>query len=47
MEARQPLIAEQIALLTVNGQKISESIALTKALGGGYRSDAPVALTPR
>jgi len=47
MEARQPLIAEQIALLTVNGQKISESIALTKALGGGYRADPPVALEPR
>lgn len=47
MEARQPLIAEQIALLNVNGQKISQEIALAKALGGGYLADAPVELRPR
>lgn len=47
MEARQPLIAEQIALLTVDGQKLSQEIALAKALGGGYHADAPVELKPR
>ncbi|SAK51439.1 MdtP family multidrug efflux transporter outer membrane subunit [Caballeronia ptereochthonis] len=47
LEARQPVIAEQVALLTLNGQSISQEIALTKALGGGYRADPPVGLTPR
>jgi multidrug efflux system outer membrane protein len=47
MEARQPLIAEQIALLTVDGQRIGQEIALAKALGGGYRAEAPVELKPR
>ncbi|RQR53874.1 hypothetical protein DIE21_08950 [Burkholderia sp. Bp9140] len=47
IEARQPLIGEQIALLNVNGRKISEAIALTKALGGGYRAGPPVAPGPR
>ncbi len=47
MEARQPWIAEQIAQLSVDGQKISQDIALAKALGGGYRAEPPVALKPR
>ncbi|REG50680.1 multidrug efflux system outer membrane protein [Paraburkholderia sp. BL6669N2] len=47
LEARQPVIAEQVALLTLNGQVLSQEIALTKALGGGYRSDPPVVLKPR
>jgi multidrug efflux system outer membrane protein len=47
LEARQPVIAEQVALLTLNGQILSQEIALTKALGGGYRADAPVELKPR
>jgi multidrug efflux system outer membrane protein len=47
LEARQPVIAEQVALLTLNGQMLSEEIALTKALGGGYRADPPVELKPR
>jgi multidrug efflux system outer membrane protein len=47
MEARQPVIAEQIALLNLDGQKISQEIALAKALGGGYRAEQPVALAPR
>jgi multidrug efflux system outer membrane protein len=47
LEARQPVIAEQVALLRLNGQLISQEIALTKALGGGYRTDAPVELNPR
>lgn len=47
LEARQPVIAEQVALLTLNGQMLSQEIALTKALGGGYRADPPVELKPR
>jgi multidrug efflux system outer membrane protein len=47
LEARQPVIAEQLALLALNGQMLSQEIALTKTLGGGYRADAPVELTPR
>jgi multidrug efflux system outer membrane protein len=47
LEARQPVIAEQVALLTLNGQILSQEIALTKALGGGYRADPPVELKPR
>jgi multidrug efflux system outer membrane protein len=47
MEARQPVIAEQVALLSIDGQRLSQEIALAKALGGGYRAEAPVELTPR
>jgi multidrug efflux system outer membrane protein len=47
LEARQPVIAEQVALLTLNGQMLSQEIALTKALGGGYRADSPVEPKPR
>ncbi|MBB5402549.1 outer membrane protein TolC [Paraburkholderia youngii] len=39
--------AEQVALLTLNGQALSQEIALAKALGGGYRADPPVELKPR
>lgn len=47
IEARQPVIAEQVALLNIDGQRLSQEIALAKALGGGYRAEAPVELTPR
>ncbi|MFM0633072.1 multidrug resistance transporter, partial [Paraburkholderia xenovorans] len=47
LEARQPVIAEQVALLTLNGQVLSQEIVLTKALGGGYLADPPVELKPR
>jgi multidrug efflux system outer membrane protein len=47
LEARQPVIAEQVALLALNGQMLGQEIALTKALGGGYRADPPVELRPR
>jgi multidrug efflux system outer membrane protein len=47
MEARQPVIAEQVAMLTIDGQKLSQEIALIKALGGGYRADSPIELNPR
>jgi outer membrane protein, multidrug efflux system len=35
-EARLPLIAEQTALLVIDGERLSQDIALTRALGGGY-----------
>ncbi len=47
LEARQPVIAEQVALLTFHSQMLSQEIVLTKALGGGYRADPPVELKPR
>ncbi|AUT65429.1 MdtP family multidrug efflux transporter outer membrane subunit [Paraburkholderia terrae] len=47
LQARQPVIAEQVALLELRGQMLSQEIALTKALGGGYRAAAPVELKPR
>ena len=47
MEARDPVIGEQVALLDIDGQRVSEEIALVKALGGGYRAEAPVELKPR
>lgn len=47
LEARQPVIAEQVVLLTLHGDMLSQDIALTKALGGGYRADSPVDLKPR
>jgi multidrug efflux system outer membrane protein len=47
LEARQPVIAERVALLTLDGQMISQEIALTKALGGGYRADPPAEPRPR
>jgi multidrug efflux system outer membrane protein len=47
LEAREPVIVEQVTLLTLNGQMLSQEIALTKALGGGYRVDQPVVLKPR
>ncbi|WP_279607956.1 MdtP family multidrug efflux transporter outer membrane subunit [Paraburkholderia phenazinium] len=47
MDARQPVIAERVALLDIQGQQLSQAVALVKALGGGYRAEAPVVLTPR
>ncbi|MFM0505290.1 MdtP family multidrug efflux transporter outer membrane subunit [Paraburkholderia caffeinilytica] len=47
MEAREPVIAEQVALLEIDGQRLSGDIALVKALGGGYRADPPVDFKPR
>lgn len=47
MEARQPAIAEQMALVNIDGQQISQQIALAKALGGGYRADHAVEPKPR
>jgi outer membrane protein, multidrug efflux system len=36
LEARLPVITEQIALLDIRGRQISQEISLVKALGGGY-----------
>jgi multidrug efflux system outer membrane protein len=47
VQAREPLIEERLALLRINGLQLSEDIALNKALGGGYRQDGDIALTPR
>lgn len=47
VEAKQAVILEQVALLDIDGKRIGQDIALTKALGGGYRADAPVVLNPR
>jgi outer membrane protein, multidrug efflux system len=47
LEARQPVITEHVALLALNGQMLSQEIALTKALGGGYRAEPPLELKPR
>jgi multidrug efflux system outer membrane protein len=40
-EARQPVIAERIALLEIDARRIGQHIALIKALGGGYRAEPP------
>ena len=38
-ETRLPVLAEQMALLLLDGQRLAQGIELTKALGGGYTSD--------
>jgi len=40
-EARQTLIAAKLAKVDIEAQRISRDIMLTKALGGGYRSEQP------
>lgn len=37
-EARLPLIAEQTALLLIDGERLNQDVALTRALGGGYQA---------
>ncbi|MFM0323474.1 hypothetical protein [Caballeronia glebae] len=41
---RRGLSSKTVAL---DGQMLSQEIGLRKALGGGYRADTPVELTPR
>jgi multidrug efflux system outer membrane protein len=41
MEARQPVIEEQMSLLEIDGLRIGQHIALIKALGGGYHAELP------
>jgi multidrug efflux system outer membrane protein len=43
-EARLPLLAEQTALLLLDGERLGQDVKLTKALGGGYQ--APDAREP-
>jgi multidrug efflux system outer membrane protein len=42
LQARQPVLEERIALLELQAAQVDAEIALIKALGGGYRSEAPV-----
>ncbi|WP_185732493.1 hypothetical protein [Burkholderia sp. Bp8963] len=37
MDARQAVLLERISMLEVDGQRLSQDIAMSKALGGGYR----------
>ena len=46
LEARLPVITEQITLLGIRGQQLSQEIALFKALGGGYHADRVDATSP-
>jgi len=41
LNARLPVNAEEIALLSIHGHQISQSINLVKALGGGYHTTTP------
>ncbi|MCP3725140.1 MdtP family multidrug efflux transporter outer membrane subunit [Paraburkholderia sp. CNPSo 3272] len=47
MDARQAVLLERIALLDINARSLSQDIALTKALGGGYRSGSASTLSAR
>lgn len=47
MDARQAVLLERISMLEVDGKRLSQAIALSKALGGGYREAAPVELGVR
>src|SRR5262249_13575010 len=47
VQARQPVIVESVTLLELNSRQLIQDIALVKALGGGYRTDTPIALSPR
>lgn len=37
-EARLPVLAEQTALLLIDGERLNQDLVLTKALGGGYQA---------
>jgi outer membrane protein, multidrug efflux system len=47
MDARQVVLLECISMLELDGPRLSQAIALSKALGGGYRGEAPVELRVR
>lgn len=47
MDARQAVLLERISMLEVHGQRLSQDIAMSKALGGGYREETPVELRVR
>ncbi|MGF6837869.1 multidrug efflux system outer membrane protein [Paraburkholderia youngii] len=40
IEARQPVLLDRISLLEIDGQRLSQDIAMSKALGGGYRDES-------
>ncbi|WP_188130686.1 hypothetical protein [Paraburkholderia panacisoli] len=44
MDARQAVLLERISMLEADGQRPSQDIAMSKALGGGYSEETPVAL---
>jgi multidrug efflux system outer membrane protein len=45
-QARLPVLAEQIALLTLDERRVGKDITLIKALGGGYSAASEPAATP-
>ena len=47
MDARQTVLLERISMLDVDAQRLSQDIAMSKALGGGYRAESPVVLRTR
>lgn len=47
MDARQTVLLERISMLELDGQRLSQDIAMSKALGGGYRAESPVTLKVR
>ena len=46
-DARQAVLLERISMLEIDGQRLSQDIAMSKALGGGYHAQTPVALRVR
>jgi outer membrane protein, multidrug efflux system len=47
MDARQTVLLERISMLELDGQRLSQDIAMSKALGGGYREETPVEMRVR
>jgi outer membrane protein, multidrug efflux system len=47
MDARQAVLFERISMVELDGRRLSQDIAMSKALGGGYREEAPVELRVR
>lgn len=47
MDARQAVLLERISMLEVEGRRLSQDVAMSKALGGGYRAESAVALKVR
>lgn len=47
MDARQAVLLERISMLELDGQRLSQDIAMSKALGGGYRAESPVVVKER
>jgi len=47
MDARQAVLLERISMLEIDGQRLTADIAMSKALGGGYREEKPVQLKIR